>query len=120
MNDNSSNPEQIWWGRKLSGSSIIHSTAMNCTQEELICYDGIPNWVRLPADLGGKESRVLGVHTGPCPLSGKRVIEVRESFLPHVVACGDKHIKHLELEDGIHVAECEVHGFVWYRHRKPC
>ena len=56
---------------------------------------GVPDWVRLPQELGGGPQRVQGAHRGPC-------------------LCGDDHkVRHLITTD-LGVAECELAGFLWY------
>jgi len=57
-----------------------------------------PDWVRLPAHLGGQQLRVLGHEESTCP------------------KC-DAPARRLELEDNYGVAECRACGFVWYRRR---
>lgn len=60
--------------------------------------DGVPDWVRLPAELGGGQVKVLGHHTAPCPM------------------CKSQHpVRHLRLKRGYGVAECGRCGFVWYQ-----
>ena len=83
------------WFEKSPGSEVHEST-----EDETMVLIGavIPDWVRLPAELGGARVRVLGAFEAPCPL------------------CGDDHsVRHLRVEGGLGVAECHEHGFVWYR-----
>jgi hypothetical protein len=63
--------------------------------------DDTPDWVRLPGQLGGFQTRVIAAGVGPC-------------------VCGQDHqVKHLGLEhDDICVAECPTRGFLWYRFRR--
>jgi len=65
----------------------------------LIGDSTVPDWVRLPFDLGGATVRVIAAGRGPC-------------------VCKRKHdVQHLELENGILVAECDAQ-YLWYRPRK--
>lgn len=60
----------------------------------------VPDWVNTPPELGPVRSlRVLGHGAAPCP------------------KCRGTHeVRHLDLQDGLCVAECEHNcGFVWYR-----
>jgi len=66
----------------------------------LLLDDGLPEWVRLPAELGGTQAKVLGAHAAPCPMCGT-----------------GPNVRHLELPDSLGVAECPRHGFAWYRRR---
>lgn len=79
-------------------------TALSSDQEPavlLVDPNCRPDWVRLPAELGGERVPVLDAFMAPCPL------------------CQD-NVRHLKLDalhsDGrdICVAECLSHGFVWY------
>jgi len=66
----------------------------------LLLSDGPPDWVRLPPELGGASSRVLGAFTAPC-------------------VCEDSHtVRHLTVGDGLYVAECGANGFLWYEHAR--
>ena len=60
----------------------------------------VPDWVRLPPDLGGQQVRVTEGFAAPCPMCS---------------GAGD--VKHLRTTQGICVAECSKHGFVWYRNK---
>ena len=67
-----------------------------------LVYDGTPNVVRLPPELGGGEVRVLhGVHK-PCPCRGDH----------------DALVLVLDEPTGIMVAECRTRGYLWFRVRK--
>ena len=57
---------------------------------------GVPDWVRLPPQLGGHQVRVIGAGQGPCP------------------SCGAP-VAHLDLEGNLGVAHCECAGYQWYR-----
>jgi len=57
----------------------------------------VPDWVRLPHELGGHRVRVLTSFAGKCP------------------TC-ERTVRHLELPDRLAVAECPDAGFLWYRH----
>lgn len=84
------------WFNRTPGSDVSESTETE--EAALLIGDPTPDWVRLPADLGGAPARVHGHGTAPCPLCDS-----------------DTGVRHLHLEDGLGVAECSVHGFVWYR-----
>ena len=57
---------------------------------------GDPDWVDLPADLGGGRARIVRTWSAPCPITGALA-------------------KHYELEGGLYVAESD--RFYWYRRR---
>jgi len=60
---------------------------------------GVPDWVQLPAELGGARVRVVSAAVTRCPR-------------------GEHDVRHLKLDNGIGVAECPAHGgFLWYRPR---
>lgn len=62
--------------------------------------DYVPDWVRLPPELGGSQQRVTGVAVERCPRA-------------------DHRVRHLKLDNGVCVAECAAHGgFLWYRPRE--
>jgi hypothetical protein len=73
-----------------------------CEEESaFITSDQVPDWVRLPAELGGVRLRVTGGRAGACPVCGAPA-------------------RHLLCEGGYGVAECLKDGFVWYMRRdKP-
>jgi hypothetical protein len=58
--------------------------------------DVVPDWVRLPPELGSAQIKVTGAFRAPCPM------------------CRGGEVRHLEAE-AFRVAECSTHGFVWYR-----
>jgi hypothetical protein len=61
---------------------------------------GLPDWIRLPPELGGGTVRPVRQFGAPCP------------------KCDEgPPVRHIECNGGLHVAECERHGFVWYRRR---
>ena len=66
----------------------------------LLIYDGIPDWVRLPPELGGQRVDVKHGVRGDCP-------------------CGEHETLILILDEptGIRVAECPVKGYLWHRLR---
>lgn len=75
--------------------------AVSAPTEEpaLLMGSGVPDWVRLPDQLGGTRVRVTEVVTRACP-------------------CGKGDARHLLLGEatGICVAECpHGSGFMWYR-----
>lgn len=83
------------WFEKQAGSEVHTSTE---DETMLLLGDVTPDWVRLPAELGGARVRVLGAHAASCPMCRN-----------------DRPVRHLHVEDGLGVAECREHGFVWYR-----
>lgn len=83
-----------WFDRK-PGSPVAQGSE---DPTMLLIGDGVPDWVRLPPELGGARVKVLGAHEAPCPMCGK-----------------GPDVRHLELPDGLGVAECVRHGFAWYR-----
>lgn len=61
--------------------------------------DGVPDYVCLPADLGGGRRMVQSARTVQCP-------------------CGNGHdVRELALGQRLYVAECDRRGFLWYRRR---
>jgi len=66
----------------------------------LIITDGVPDWVRYPAELGGGQVRVLRAFRGQC-------------------ACGTHMTRILILDEptGIRVATCPINGFMWFRRK---
>ena len=65
----------------------------------VLVYDGVPDWVTMPPELGGGRVNVKHGRKGPCP-------------------CGRGHevlILVLDEPTGIQVAECSVKGFMWFR-----
>lgn len=61
----------------------------------------VPDWVRLPPELGGTQVKVEGAHDAPCPKCR-----------------APEPVRHLALAGGVQVAECTGPcGFVWYRRR---
>ncbi len=84
----------VEWFNKEPGSDIAVSTD---DPSMALIGGGVPDWVRLPSDLGGQRARVLAASVRPCPRG------------PH-------DVRHLKLDGDISVAECEDHGgFLWYR-----
>lgn len=62
-------------------------------EENAVLIGGVPDWVNLPADLGGTRADVLDSFMGACPVT-------------------KAHVRHLVLEGGISVAESDQ--FYWY------
>lgn len=80
--------DTMWFQKQPGGVPV------NEEEHAALLGDGHPDWVRLPTDLGGGRSRVVRAFVAPCPVTG--------------APC-----RHLELEDGICVAESDQ--FYWYR-----
>lgn len=70
---------------------------VNEEEHALLLGDDTPDVVRLPADLGGNLVKVVQAFVAPCPV--------------HRTPC-----RHLELENGVFVAESDQ--FYWYKPRK--
>ncbi len=89
----------IAWFEKRIGEPIMVGTE---DPTMLLLGDSIPDWVRLPPDLGGRRVRVEAVGVDTCPR-------------------GEHDVRHLRLSDcGISVAECPEHGgYLWYRTGTP-
>jgi hypothetical protein len=85
--------ENIFWGERAPGSDMI------IKDNEILLGVGIPNFVRLPSELGGYEAKVISAFTQKCP------------------RC-EQIVRHLELQDGYYVSECSEHMFLWYTKRK--
>lgn len=83
------------WFQKHAGSEVHEGID---DESMVLVGDTIPDWVGLPSQLGGARVRVLGWKASPCPLCK-----------------GGHDVRHLQVEDGLGVAECRTHGFVWYR-----
>ena len=84
----------MWFDRKPGSKVAVGKTDPN----SLMLGADVPDWVRLPEQLGGARMRVIKALTESCP------------------KCGSDHkVRHLFLEGTrIAVAECNVHGFLWY------
>ncbi len=87
-------PEQ-WWGQKTPMTDI----ALNPECGEILFGVDVPDWVRLPPELGHAQVRVLGAFAAPCPKCHATV-------------------RHLRLDGDIHVAECQEDHFLWYRRKE--
>ena len=88
--------DTMWFDRK-PGSRVAMGTTDPTT---LLLSDDVPDWVRLPDELGGGRARVEKAALGPCP------------------SCKSKHVvRHLELEASFGVAECGAAGFLWYERK---
>ena len=86
------------WFERTPGSPVAQGTT---DPTSLIITDDTPDWVRLPAELGGAKMRVEKAVIAPCP-----------SCPPFE---GEKLVRHLFLEGSkLAVAECSEHGFQWY------
>lgn len=58
----------------------------------------VPDWVRMPAELGGAKVKVEGAVKARC------------------VCSRDHDVRHIVLADSeVHVAECPIKGFLWYK-----
>ena len=80
----------------------------------LLIGDTVPDWVRLPAELGGMRVRVLEAYEGPCPRCDDVVPTLRLNAGTMEYRGGGKGAM-----DHIHVAECASDGFIWFRRAKP-
>ena len=82
-----------WFEKRVGDKALAND------EGAVLIGDLTPDWVRLPAVLGGARVRVVSAHGAPCP------------------KCGDdaRAVQHLRMEGGLGVAECGAHGFVWYR-----
>lgn len=82
--------------QKQAGSHVHEST------EEpgmMIVGEVVPDWVRLPPQLGGGRRVVAGHRTCRCP-------------------CGSPHeVRELDLGENLFVAECGIKGFLWYNRK---
>jgi hypothetical protein len=85
------------WGERRVGET---SVTVDLPEGTAVLLDvDVPDWVRLPAELGGTSVRVLGATKVPCP-------------------CGSSHFSKVYVLDeptGIQVAECRDRGFLWFR-----
>jgi len=84
---------------KEAGSGVLVS--MDEEEPIMIIGDTLPEWVRLPPELGGAKKTVLSGFMAPCPRCG----------------VGGR-VKHMRLEGDLYVAECKNGcGFVWYNRK---
>ncbi len=65
-----------------------------------LIYDGVPDWVTLPAELGGGRANVKHGVNGPCPCGNHTAL---------TLALDAKHG-----DKGLHVAECPTRGYLWF------
>lgn len=64
---------------------------------------GTPDWVNLPAQLGGGRARVVDVRSGVCLIAG----------------CNGQDAQYLMLDNGMGVSECTMcNQFGWFRPRE--
>jgi hypothetical protein len=86
----------IAWFIKDAGSGVLKGKD---NPEHILVDKGAPEWVRLPANLGGSPARIVEVEITACPAHHKH------------------DCRHYVIEGGdIGVAECDK--FYWYRRRK--
>ena len=83
----------IEWFNKKPGEGLIK----DCEDGGVMLVTGEPDWITLPAELGGQRVRILRTFSAPCPVRGCVV-------------------KHYELDGGYGVAESDQ--FYWYETRK--
>jgi hypothetical protein len=88
----------ILWGQKHSPNGDVVGTLERDGFVFVASRDLVPDYVRLPEQLGGAQERVTRAVEGRCPLC-------------------DREVRHLLCQTAS-VAECAACGFVWYR-RKP-
>lgn len=67
----------------------------------VLIYDGVPDWVTLPAELGGTRATVKHGLNEPCPCGTGHTSLTLVLDATH----GDK---------GLHVAECATRGYLWF------
>jgi len=86
----------IAWFEKTAGNDVAPST-----EDPAMSIVGcdVPDYVHLPAELGGERVGVTFAVLKECPR-------------------GEHAVRHLALENGLAVAECPEHGgFLWYRRK---
>jgi hypothetical protein len=83
----------MWFERGV-GDQVM--SAPDETGGAVMVYGTAFDWIRQPADIGGRALRVLSQFRGPCPVCKSEVL-------------------HHELEEGYGVAECFADGFLWYK-----
>jgi len=87
----------VAWFDKRPGEDVAAGTE---DPTMILVGAGVPDWVRLPPELGGHQAKVVEATIEPCPR-------------------GDHDVRHLKLNNGICVAECSAHGgFLWYRRKE--
>jgi hypothetical protein len=85
------------WFEKKAGDEVL----IGKDEPVLLIGDTLPDWVRLPPELGGGRLRVLRGFVAPCPK-----------------CCVGGPVTHLKLESDTYVAECKGGcGFVWYNRK---
>ena len=91
--------ETMWFERE-PGSGVAKGTS---DPNSILLGADVPDWVRLPRELGGARFRVASAVAAACPgCKGQ----------PHVV-------RHLILDGTrIAVAECGEKGFLWYMNQE--
>ncbi len=81
----------MFWGYKTPDSNLIKN------ENEFVLAE--PNYVRTPEQLGSVKLKVISIFIDLCP------------------QC-DREVKHYELEEGLFVAECPEHNYLWYKRNK--
>jgi hypothetical protein len=77
----------MWFDKQAGGLPVNE-------EDGVAVLHGVPDYVRLPAELGGNQANVVSAHMGPCPVTGANV-------------------RHLVLDCGVSVAESNQ--FYWYK-----
>ena len=85
------------WFLREPGSSVAKSED---DPTALLIGGGKPDWVTLPPEVGGGRVKVLEEASAACP------------------KCRDHKVRHLILDCEVHVAECPLRGFLWYKFRE--
>lgn len=85
---------ETWWGEAKPGDTVYVGGP---EKNEIMIGVNLPDWVRLPPELGGQQLKVVGDHYGPCPKNNQH----------------EAH--HIFLDGNINVAECVTcKEFIWY------
>jgi hypothetical protein len=79
--------ETMWFNKQAGGDAVNE-------EDGVAVLHGVPDYVRLPSELGGGQVNVTDAFMGPCPVTGAQV-------------------RHLVLDCGISVAESDQ--FYWYK-----
>lgn len=111
-----------WFDRKAGAMVSIGSEDIGDPTTLLIHEPGaMPDWVRTPPELAEhiglppgeqKKLKCLRAFAAPCPLC----IEARKANNSPLLTTASV-VSHYECEGELFVAECQTHGFSWYRKR---
>ena len=104
----------MWFDRKPGDTISIGSEEEGDPSTLLLAStDALPDWIKTPPQLGPALRRDLGHSSLPEKL---RVIRRFMAMCP--MCTTENLVRHIECSESLFVAECAIHGFVWYKERK--